>query len=297
MIIARYAIFSILALISFSFSTAYCQSSYKLVKKDGHYYTTATINGNADIPVFVETGYPGITLSVDRYNDILASLPFEEIKREQPEWLRTDRAEYKIVKELKGRVPVGDLTYDGFIYVVEPYDNIVTIPVNLLKNENDTTVCLIRFDFKKNTLDYIRREDANLEKMHTYTLVKFNPMPLFESTMDLSDASGHNLKIAGNFNFDLGNGSSLYFFRKTMLPALKENSFKIQTARDNAGKIVGQGIFAAYCKIGDKSKTSFSIGITNNVFFKGNRLGCVGPSFFQNGIVILDPNNNLIYYK
>ena len=110
------------------------------------------------------------------------------------------------------------------------------------------------------------------------------------------DASGHSLTKYGKFNFDLGNGSGVFFFRKSMLPALKENKFKIQTSRDKSGKIVGQGIFAGYCKIGEKSNTGFSIGITNKIE-DTDELGCVGPSFFKNGIVVLDPNNHLIYYR
>ena len=81
-----------------------------------------------------------------------------------------------------------------------------------------------------------------------------------------------------------------------MFPALKENKFKVQASRDKSGNIIGQGIFAGYCKIGDKTNTGFSIGITNKIE-NTDELGCVGPSFFKNGIVILDPANNLIHYK
>ncbi len=289
-------ILAIIGLIYFV-PTAYCQTEFKLIKKNGHYFTDATINGNANTPVFVETGYPGMTLSVEMYDKILASLPLEEIRLDKVDWLYSDRNKHRIVKRLKGKVPVGDLTYEGFILVVDPYDDKVTIPVNLLKNKTDTTACLIRFDFKKNILDYIRREDVNLEKMRTYMLVNNNPMPVFASTMEVSDASGNNMAISGNFAFDLGNGSSVFFFRNKMLPVLKKNKFKIQAARDKAGNIVGQGIYAGYCKIGDKTNTGFSIGITNKNFnFGHDELGCVGPSFFKNGTIILDPKNKLMYY-
>lgn len=291
------AVFAFALVLGCCGQSAWGQTSFKMTKENGHYYTTATINGKADIPVFIETGYPALTVSLDRYDELLASLPLEEIELEQVEWLRGDRAKHRIHKKLKGKVPVGDLVFEGFVYVVDPYDDRVTVPANLLKSEADTTVCLIRFDFKKNTLDYIRRDAADLTKMHTYRLVEFDPMPIFVSTMELSDASGHDLEITGNFNFDLGCGSSVFFFRNTMLPVLKENKFKIQTATDRAGNVIGHGIFAGYCKIGDKSKTGFSIGITNKTFWEDDQLGCVGPSFFQNGTVILDPANDLIYYR
>ena len=282
--------------VAYCVPAAYCQTSFKLVKKNGHYYTDATINGNAGTPVFVETGFSGMVVSVELYNNILVSLPLEEITLDKEEHLYTDKTMRRIVKLFKGKVPVGDLTYDGRVFVVDTHEDYVTLPVNLLKNETDTTACMIRFNFKTNELDYIRRDDVNLDKMHTYMLVENDPMPIFVSKMELSDASGHHLTISGKFNFDLGNGSSVFFFRKAMLPLLKERKFKIQVSRDKADNIIGHGIYAGYCKIGDKSNTGFSIGITNHVW-PTDELGCVGPSFFQNGTVILDPNNNLIYYR
>ena len=275
---------------------ALCQSSFKLVKKNGHYYTAASINGNAATPVFVETGFSGMVVSEEWYDKILASLPLEEITLDKERHLHTDRTTRRIAKLLKGRVPVGDLIYEGRVFVVDTDEEYVTLPVNLLKIEADTTASLIRFDFKKNVLDFVRPGDVGLDKMRTYTLVSNDPMPIFVAKMELSDASGHSLTKYGKFNFDLGNGSGVFFFRKSMLPALKENKFKIQTSRDKSGKIVGQGIFAGYCKIGEKSNTGFSIGITNKIE-DTDELGCVGPSFFKNGIVVLDPNNHLIYYR
>ena len=275
---------------------ALCQSSFKLVKKNGHYYTDATVNGNDNTPIFVETGFSGMVVSMAWYNKILSTLPLEEIRLRKEEHLHTDRSTRRIVKLFKGKVPVGDLTYEGRVFVVDTNEDHVIVPVNLLKNEADTAASLIRFDFKKNVLDYVRHEDVSLDNMHKYVLVENDPMPIFVATMELSDASGHQLTKSGKFNFDLGNGSSVFFFRKSMFPALKENKFKVQASRDKSGNIIGQGIFAGYCKIGDKTNTGFSIGITNKIE-NTDELGCVGPSFFKNGIVILDPANNLIHYK
>lgn len=275
---------------------ALCQSSFKMIKKNGHYYTETTVNGNISTPIFVETGFHGMVVSEEWYNKILASLPLDEITLDKERHLYTDRTTRKIVKLLKGKVPFGDLTYEGRIFVVDTNEEYVTVPVNLLKNEADTTAFLIRFDFKRNVMDFVRLEDVNVDKMRTYTLVENAPMPIFEAPMELSDALGHQLIKSGKFNFDLGNGSSVFFFRKSMLPALKENKFMIQTSRDKSGNIIGQGIYAGYCKIGDKSNTGFSIGITNKIE-DTDELGCVGPLFFKNGVVILDPKNKLIYYK
>lgn len=274
---------------------AHSQTSFKLTKKNGHYYTKASINGNVDVPVLVETGSHGMVLSRNLYNKILASGNLEEITLDKEESLKTDRTPRKIVKLLEGTVPVGDLSYKGRVFVVDSDDDYVMLPVNLLKNESDTTAGLIRFDFKKNMLDYIRHADVRTDKMHTYTLVENNPMPVFKANMELADALGHQLTMSGKFNFALGCGSPVFFFRNTMLPVLKKNKFKIQNSTDKSFNPVGKGIYAGYCKIGEKSNTGISIGITNQVW-DTDELGCVGPSFFKNGTVILDPDNNLIYY-
>ena len=69
--------------------SVYSQSSFMLVKKNGHYYTDATINDNAIIPIFVETGFHGMVVSVEWYNRILATLPLKEIKLQKEEHLHT----------------------------------------------------------------------------------------------------------------------------------------------------------------------------------------------------------------
>lgn len=129
--------------------SVYSQSSFLLVKKNGHYFTDATINDNANTHIFVETGFHGMVVSVEWYNRILAILPLKEIELQKEEYLHTDRTTRRIVKLFKGKVPVGDLMYEGRVFVVDTNEDYVTIPVNLLKNEADSTVCLIRFDFKK----------------------------------------------------------------------------------------------------------------------------------------------------
>ena len=67
--------------------SVYSQSSFLLVKKNGHYFTDATINDNANTPIFVETGFHGMVVSVEWYNRILATLPLKEIELQKEEYL------------------------------------------------------------------------------------------------------------------------------------------------------------------------------------------------------------------
>lgn len=274
---------------------AVAQTSFSLVKDNGHYFTEATVNENENTRIFIETGSDGMLLNEATYDRILSSLNLEELDIDENASFDFDSNSHKIIRLLKGRISVGGLSYYGKIFVVDSYSDNVLIPFNLLKNETDPTASLIRFDFKKNRLDYIRRDDVDLKKVRTYTIVSSDPMPVFESTLRLSDADGHNAKISGKFVFDLGNASSVFLFHKTMLPLLIEKQFKILPSCDQSGNIIGYGIYARFCRIGDLTNAGISIGITNR-FWREDWLGCVGPSFFSKGTVILDPDENLIYY-
>lgn len=74
------AVFAFALVLGCCGQSAWGQTSFKMTKENGHYYTTAAINGKAHIPVFIETGYPALTMSLDRYDELLASLPLEEIE-------------------------------------------------------------------------------------------------------------------------------------------------------------------------------------------------------------------------
>lgn len=289
-------VFAVLAIAAIVPVTANCRTSFKLEKDKGHYFIDATVNGNASTPVLIQTGFDGITMNLDTYNKILASSPLEEIKLDKEETFNYDNKEHRIVKLLKGNVSIDGLNYNGRVLVLDSDDEYMAVPVNMLRDDADPQACLICFDFKKKTLDFIRPEDASLEGMHTFRLVESEPMPVFVSTLELTDDQGHNLTTTGRFNFDLSNGTGLFLYRKPMLPTLKKNKFNILTSTDKSLNTVGQGIYARYCKIGKKINKGISVGITNRIAFDKN-LGSVGPSFFKNGTVILDPTNKLIYYK
>ena len=104
---------------------------------------------------------------------------------------------------LYGKVSIGDLSYQGNIYVVDKYSKI-NIPVHLLKNEKDTTAHLARLDFKQGTLDFVRQETISKTNMHRYKMVESSSLPIIETTLFISDTYGHQKST-----------NSGYFPRKT----------------------------------------------------------------------------------
>lgn len=273
----------------------YGQTSFKMEKKDGHYFMTTTMNGVPDTEIFIETGFAALTLSEDNYNRILSALDLEKVDFDEGKKLRTDRETLEVVDVRKGSVAIGSLSYDGLINVVKSFD-MIAVPVHRLKNEADTAANLIVFDFKKKMLEYVSRNALNIKKLNSYPIVRYDPYPTFTAELELADTYGHEGEITGNWIFDLGNGTAVFFFRQSIAPFINRNKFKVLPARDRSGEIIGAGLFARYCKIGNQEVCGVSIGITNRVWFD-YALGCVGPSFFTKGFVVIDPERNIIYYK
>ncbi|MDE7153332.1 MAG: hypothetical protein K2O00_02655 [Muribaculaceae bacterium] len=274
---------------------ASAQTSFNMYKKGAHYFMTVNMNGVPDTEVFIETGFTALTLSEENYNRILSSLDLERVDFDENKEMKADRETLKVTDIRKGSVSIGGLRYNGPIYVVKSFDKIA-LPVHLLKNETDTTANLIVFDFKKKVLEYVSRESLNTKNLKSYPIVRYTPYPTFTARLELADEYRHEGEITGNWIFDLGNGSAVFFFRKSIAPFINKNKFKVFPTRDKSGEIIGSGLLARYCKIGDQEVFGVSIGITNRVWFD-YALGCVGPSFFTKGYVVIDSERNTIYYK
>lgn len=271
------------------------QTNFKLNKKYGHYFLITTVNGNPDTEILVESGIPGILINENNFGRLFNESDFEKIHSDKTE-ISFDNISYPLKKVLKGKVSFGDTSFDGNIYIIDNYEKIC-VPIHRLKNEADPAADLIRLNFKDKALDFVNRSDVNTNKMNQYTLVEYTPMPIFESKLEMADTYNHNAEISGKFIFDLGNGSPLFLFRKNIAPFIKGNKFKVLPAKDKStGDVIGQGIYAAYCKIGKRSLRDISVGITNRVWRSDSILGCVGPTFFK-GSVILDPVNKIIFYE
>ena len=276
------------------------QTGFALKREHGHYYLTTTFNGKADTEIFVGTGLPGILMDKDSYDTLLADAGLEPVNlaRVNPEHpaFRFGQGDRDILKTLTGTVDIGGLRYDGMIFVIDKFDKIA-VPIHILKNQADTTANLIRFNFRRKTLDFIPRDSIDSAAMNRYKVTSYAPLLVIETTLELSDAYGHNGRITGPFIFDLGNGTPKYLFSKhpDTMNFLKTGKFKKQTAKaTKSGKKAGKGIFAGFCNVGDRTIRGISVGISEKIDLPA--IGCVGPSLFLKGEVVIDPENEVILY-
>lgn len=276
---------------------ATAQTSFNLEKNNGHYFTKTSINGYQNVRIMVETGVPALVIDEDNFNKLCSSINCEELTHVDYTTLDSDRRSLNIKKVVKSEVMVGSLLYSGLIYIVEASNHIV-VPFHRLTNTLDSTDNLICFNFKRNSIEFVNHKTVNLIDMNGYKIVQYEPMPIFESKLELTDTDGHNVDFEGKFVFDLGNASNLFLCRRSTLPLLKRNKFKILPSMDAYGNNIGAGIFVRYCRIGSHKKTGIPIGITNRSWdFENDIIGYVGPSFFNKKIIIIDPLKKNLYYK
>lgn len=181
-------------------------------KDSGHYFIHAKINDNPASRIFVETGLPGMLISQTDYDRLLSNTQLDSIELRHRTMIFHHRTQ-NINKALYGSINIGDLRYHGSIYVLDQFDKI-GVPVHRLENLKDSTACMMRFDFKQMTLDFVSGDSVNQTMMHKFNITRLSPMPVIEATLSISDHNYHHDKVSGSFVFDMGNASPIFLFRK-----------------------------------------------------------------------------------
>ena len=148
-------IFSFLLLTQSADFVANAQTSFALTKDDGHYFTETAINGLPNIRIMVETGVPAVVIDEENFYKLCFSTQLEELATANDASLDSDKRSLRIKKVFRGDVAIGDLLYNGLIYVVKAHNHIV-VPFHRLINALDSTANLIRFNFKTNCIDFVK---------------------------------------------------------------------------------------------------------------------------------------------
>ena len=272
------------------------QTSFQMTYKEGGYFITTSINNHDNTEIFVASGFHGIIVSEDDYGRLFVDSLYQTVDSDIA-GIKNFYGRDSVTKVKYGKVYIGDLSYQGNIYVVDKYSKI-NIPVHLLKNEKDTTAHLARLDFKQGTLDFVRQETLSKTSMHQYKMVESSSLPIIETTLFISDTYGHLGRVEGRFLFNLNSGSPLYLYIRnpSALNFIRKNKFRVLPAKDRAGNDVGYGISTAVCQVGERKRRKATIGVIGRINLP-NVLGCVGPSLFRKSYVVIDSKNHIMYYE
>lgn len=276
---------------------AFSRTSLKLDKDKGHYSLVTAVNGTPGTRVVLFSSIPGMMIAEGEFNRLFADSALALEPETAVDTVYFKAAKLRVSKALKGRVALGDsLSYQGPVYVIDGRIGIA-LPVHLLRNDSDPEADIIRLDFKKKTLDFLTPQEAGLDRLHSFKLVEYAPMPVFETSLELADTYGHSAGVSGRFVLSLENGSPFFFYKKNAARFLRSNKFTLLSAQDKACNTVGRGILAGYFKIGDKVARGISIGITDKLWRSDSVMGCAGPSLFDKGFILIDPRSQAIYFE
>ena len=237
------------------------QTSFQMTYKEGGYFITTSINNHDNIEILVASGFHGIIVSEDDYDRLFVDSLYQTVDSDIA-GIKDFYRKHPVSKVKYGKVSIGDLSYQGNIYVVDKWSKI-NVPVYL----------------------------------HQYKMMESSPLPIIEATLFISDTYGHLGSVEGRFLFNLNSGSPLYLCVRnpSALNFIRKNKFRILPAQDKAGNEVGKGILAAVCQVGERKRRKVAIGVGGRINLP-NVLGCIGPSMFRKSYVVIDSKNHIEPY-
>ena len=272
------------------------QSHFKLYKSEGHFYFNGEMNETHVDSILLETGCRYIMCNESFFNEICRTAFFE------PDTVEFTHAksygkDYAVKSVHRGRIKLGDFYYEDKIIVLKDFKHLL-LPIHLLRHEHkdETQESLICLNFEKFTMDFVLRDEVNLQDKNTFRIVELLPRPIIEASLEIKDEKRTIGAIMARLNFDLGNANYISLFGRHPKVAnwIRDTKFWIKTTYHLNGKKAGTGIFATKCSVGELCRKNIPIKI---LYWSVKDMdGLIGPSFFGNRNVYLNSSKGLIYY-
>lgn len=269
------------------------QTEFRLIREiGGRCSFNAPINGCENDAKFMLSSAHEMVMGSELYDKTFKNTEMELRTVRKTEFNINDKA-YKINKVVTGKVRIGDAIFKGSIFVLDGYED-VSVPIHLLQNGVDSTKNIIKMNFKKGELSFVGIEDVDTASMQQFALKKINGMPAINTTVTVEDIDGHWGRVSGAFLVKFGSVPLLALLKKnlTVREMLKTSKIEIGTANTRKGKVVGRGIFAEKCVIGNSEFINAAVVLSDK--FSKQFVGIIGLKFFA-GDVYLDRNKGRLY--
>lgn len=251
------------------------QGLFGLYNKDGHYYITTTVF-NATTDIMLESGTPALLVGRDFYDSApnTSELEFEPSDKK----IRLLNNVYDISYTANGTINLGDILYEGPIFILEDYDRI-SVPIQYLKSRSGEHV--ITVDFQDG---YMLVGNLNYTpKGVTYKMSADDTMgfPIVQLAAKLATAQG-KFKLKGDCIIDFGNPSLLFLLRqdKSLSKAIKRGKVELKDAYNSQGELVAQGLYAETITMFGKEYHDVSVGVTDKMQSL-EQIGFLGTQFFD----------------
>ncbi len=270
------------------------QTSFPLEREDGACYIRARVNSADSVRVLLTSAAAVMIMGRQDCERLLGAGDYRELPavggRPQD---GEDGGEVRRV--LEGRVTVGDLSYEGPVFVTGGDDG-VTVPVHLLKNDKDSAANIILIDPVRMRLDFVREEASEVKGMKAFPAVSFSPVPVIETNLFLADSEGRSGWMEGRFVFDVSNRLPLCLFPGDAETAdfLERTGFTFTTVREqSSGRQIVRATAISRARLGKYKAQHVVAGLSDFPGYPGISAS-VGPSFFR-GRILMDTGKGIIY--
>lgn len=259
--------------------TAQTNPVFKLVKENGQFYFTSSVNG-VESKIMFESGVTGFTMSDAFYQAHKDSLKLE-VEPSDEKIRHLGGLHHVKLSASHARLRIGDAIFDGPVKIIEGDVNL-KIPIQMLHHAADSCN-IVWMDLKKSEFSVISREQLQglVKKAKTMDL-SFNKwnMPMVKAVLTLN-VNGRETSIEGNFIADMGNASLLFMNRSqaNVVKMMEKGRIVLKEARNKEGKYVANGFYADRLTVCDRKFKGVSVGAYP--FNSMDEYGILGLKFFN----------------
>lgn len=254
-------------------------TAFKLVKEDGHFYFTSSVNG-VKARLMFESGVPGFMMGDAFYEAHKDSLKMD-VKPCDEKIRYLGGLRHVKLSAAHARLRIGDAVFEGPVKIVEDDANL-KFPIQMLRHASDSSN-IVWMNLEKSEFGVISRERLQglVKKAKTMDL-SFNKwgMPMVKTTLTLK-VNGRGTSIEGNFIADMGNASLLFLnkIQGNVAEMLENGWIVLKEARNKEGKYVAEGFYADRMTICDRKFKGVSVGVFP--FKSMDEYGILGLKFFD----------------
>ena len=259
--------------------TAQTDAVFKMLKENGHFYFTSSVNG-VRAKLMFESGVPGFMMGDAFYEAHKDSLKME-VKPCDEKIRYLGGIHHVKLSASHARLRIGDAIFDGPVKIVENDANL-EFPIHMLHHASDSS-SIVWMDLEKSTFCVLSKERLQglVRKAKTMDM-SFNKwgMPILKTTLTLK-VNGRETSIEGDFIADMGNASLLFMNKsQTNVVKMRENGWIVlKEARNKEGKYIADGFYADKLTICDRKFKGVSVGVFP--FKSMDEYGILGLKFFN----------------
>lgn len=262
--------------------SSFAQENFALQQKaDHHYYFSTTVAGEqADI--MLESGIPALLVERGFYEKSLknSGLDFKASESQ----IRLFNNVYKIPFRAEGKIAVGNLVFDGPVFVLDDFSGI-SMPIQYLKMA-DGKKAFISLDFQDKIMTVnAQKPDVEGEKFKLRIDKKMG-FPIVRSVLKMKTEDG-TVNLKGDFIVDFGNPELLFLMaqRKDVDKAMKSGKLTLIDFLDpETFEVIGNVIKTESTVVCGRKFEGKWVAVTDKML-SIEQLGLLGVPFFEKAVV------------